>query len=177
MRRQVVSSVARDVAVRMLPLGEVLNERLLITGDALRCVSTASLQGRVPVVLDHLKFDSLVSRRRFIFVFSIPPTTSTSSAATRLFAHIIAAGLDLMINAQYVEAEAYFYESMRDEFLMKSIDAHNGRFFGRMVTLCTGFANIVRQTPSTDVGPGSYFRGELTVFETFASEDLSTRSS
>ncbi|CUG27479.1 Hypothetical protein, putative, partial [Bodo saltans] len=71
MRRQVVSSVARDVAVRMLPLGEVLNERLLITGDALRCVSAASLQGRVQVVLDHLKFDSLVSRRRFIFVFSI----------------------------------------------------------------------------------------------------------
>ncbi|CUG27274.1 Hypothetical protein, putative [Bodo saltans] len=168
MRRQVVSSVARDVAVRMLPLGEVLNERLLITGDALRCVSAASLQGRVPVMLDHLKFDSLISRRRFIVVFAIPPATSTSGAAGRLFAHIIAAGLDLMINAHYLEAEAYFVESMRDEFLMSTFDIHSSRFLHRMATIATGFANVVRQSPSADVGP--YFRGELTVFETFTSE-------
>ncbi|CUG93967.1 GPI-anchored surface protein, putative [Bodo saltans] len=83
MRRQVVLSVARVVAVRMLSLGEVLNERLLITGDALRCVSAFSLGGRVPVVLDHLKFESLITRRRFVYVFSIPSPSSASTSGSR----------------------------------------------------------------------------------------------
>lgn len=178
MRRQVVLSAARVVAVRMLSLGEVLNERLLITGDALRCVSAFSLGGRVPVVLDHLKFESVISRRRFVYVFSIPSpsTASTSGSAGRIFAHIIAAGLDLMINARYLEAEAYFHEAIRDEFLVKSFDAHSSRFLKRMITLCVGFANVLRQTSNADsVSP--YFRGEQTVFGTFDYEDLNESSS
>ncbi|CUG27857.1 transmembrane protein, putative, partial [Bodo saltans] len=90
MRRQVVSSVARDVAVKMLPLGEVLNERLLITGDALRHVDPKTFLGRAPLIMDHLRFDvkswSKVSRRGSVFIFSVP-TLMTITSASELQQH------------------------------------------------------------------------------------------
>lgn len=74
----------------------------------------------------------------------------------------------MMINAQYVEAEAYFLESVRDEFLMQTFDIRSSRFLIRLMTVATTFANIVRQDRNADVGP--YFRGELAGFERFPRE-------
>ncbi|CUG27879.1 membrane-associated protein, putative [Bodo saltans] len=182
-RRQVVSSIARDVAPRLLSLGSVLNEQLLVTGDALRRITPAALIGREPMLVDNLNFDALswsgLTRRSTMFIFSIPVqenaathNESSHPAAAALprasdDARMVSDGFRLMMGAQYIEAEAYFREvcavCLRNQW-------RPHRTILRMLALSNVFANILRHDPLSDVAP--YFRGECTLFEAFDDERI-----
>jgi hypothetical protein len=186
MRRQVVSSVARDVVIKMLSLGEVLNERLLISGDALRHVDATSLLGRTPVIMDHLRFDvkswSKVSRRGSVFIFSVQTlmlslaTVSAPSrdpqalpenlsAANKNRAKMVAEGFRLMINAKYPDAELYFKKCLDK---CARAGHHRDRTLARMLALSSVFSNILRIIPGTELAP--YYRGECSQFDISAGE-------
>ncbi|CUG27311.1 membrane-associated protein, putative [Bodo saltans] len=187
MRRQVVSSVARDVAVKLAPLADILHEGLLISGDALRFVDPETLRGRVPVIADHLKFDascwSKVSRRGPVFVFSIPPisqvrqqdssTTLTNQFVVNEFrrhdARLVTEGFQLMVNAKYAEAEAYFQRFIDKSGSIKSTH----RTIQRMLAVASAIARVERFAPESAMAP--YYRGECPTFEATIEEQVAFR--
>ncbi|CUF63471.1 transmembrane protein, putative [Bodo saltans] len=186
MRRQVVSSVARDVAVKLAPLAAVLNERLFLTADVLRFVDPETLRGRVPVVADHLKFDartwSRMSRRGSVFVFVIPMVASGDGSnralpAAQPFlaaelrkndARSIAEGFQLMVNARYSEAEFHFKRSME-----QSASKQRNRTLLRLLAVSSAIATAQRAVPGVLMAP--YYRGECPLFETTIEEQVAYR--
>jgi hypothetical protein len=186
LRRQVVSSVARDVAVKLAPLADVLHERLLISGDALRFVDPETLRGRVPIIADHLKFDascwSKVSRRGPVFVFSIPPLISQRSSAIisaqsfmrtefhRSDARMVTEGFQLMVNAKYAEAEMYFQRYIEKSGGAKSTH----RTIQRMLAVASAIARVERFAPDATMAP--YYRGECPMFEATLEEQVAFRT-
>jgi hypothetical protein len=185
-RRMVVTSGARDVAVKILPLAEVLNERLLISGDALRHIDPQTFLSRVPVIVDHLKFDaqsqSKASRRSSVFLFAVPPSNApaeirqvtmiTAQSFTvndihKNNARVIAEGFRLMVNGQYSEAELYFRRSNERGGLTSN------RTISRMLAISSAIAGIQRATP--DVEMGTYYRGECPSFEASMNEQVEFR--
>ncbi|CUG92853.1 membrane-associated protein, putative [Bodo saltans] len=187
MRRLIVTSVARDVAVKMLPLAEVLDERLLISGDALRHINPETFLSRVPVIVDHLKFDaqswSKVSRRSSVFVFAVPAANPSTEArpvamiSAQSFtvndirkndARVIAEGFRLMVNGQYIDAEMFFRRSNERGGLTSN------RTLTRMLAISSAIAEIQRARPATS-DMGAYYRGECPSFEANMNEEMEFR--
>ncbi|CUG27460.1 membrane-associated protein, putative [Bodo saltans] len=181
-RRQVVSSAARDVAVRMLPLCGVLGERFLISGEALGRVSESALNGCVPVVVDRLKFDwhrqANVSRRDSVFVFAVQREADSSTPSSLLHiqlevqrcnAQLTADGFRLMVNARYSEAAEHFTRALDSEHATSRCR----RNWTRMLALARVFASMEGVGPHADSADAAlYFRGECCVFDVSAAEQL-----
>ncbi|CUG27294.1 membrane-associated protein, putative [Bodo saltans] len=179
-RCQLVAAVARHVAMKLLPLAELLDERLLVTGEVLRHVALSSIADRVPVVVDHVKFDArdwpTASRRRMIFVFALAQVRRVvKHAVVPAFSHIlyemlkcdaqsISEGFQLMVKAQYTDAALYFHNAL-------SVAARGGRranpHMRRLLDLCGGF---MADAEGVQANMKPYFRTERTVFETGKSE-------
>ncbi|CUG27241.1 Hypothetical protein, putative, partial [Bodo saltans] len=191
LRRQLVSSVARDVVVKLAPLGDVVNERILVTSDALRNVDPETIRGRIPIIADHLKFDARTrlgkaSRRSSVFVFAIPPLNnkgkmndrhSTVTVASQPIlaselrkneAHAIADGFQLMVNAQYADAETYFRSFLERSAMRSALEWKWNRTFLRLLAISSAIANVQRFAPGAVLAP--YYRGECPLFETSAQE-------
>ncbi|CUG92852.1 Hypothetical protein, putative [Bodo saltans] len=183
MRRAVISSIARDVAVKLGPLGNALKERLMITGEALRSVHPKSLNGRVPIICDHLKFDSRnwskAPRRGSVFIFVIPVKTFGTNELVHHQAgednpkndtRAIAEGFQLMVSAQYIEAEFHFKRLQADRW---STARGVRQTISRMLAITSAISNVMRLAPGTVMAP--YYRGECPAFETTIEEQVAFR--
>ena len=123
-----------------------------------------------------------------MFVFVIPPVTyaapherrnsaMTSAQPTlaaelrRNEARVVADGFQLMVNAQYEEAEFHFKRSI--EHGARGAQKWN-RTLLRMLAIASAIAHVQRFAPGAVMAP--YYRGECPMFETTLDEQVAYRT-